>query len=193
MTFPRRNCRGLIKATYSRRSFSRSSSYFRGVTAAASFERGAPFTTAGFARMVECASEAACLGFKAHPHMLRHACGFALTNKGTTQGHCRPYLVIGISSTRYATPSCRRIDLGTSGGACGEKRDVVTAARLKEMGVMPGFPDLLFFGPHGEVCFAELKAQGGRLNEALAAVASHLIRVGHVICAPRRSTMWSRP
>ena len=35
----------------------------------------------------------------------------------------------------------------TSGGASGEKHDVVTAARLKEMGVMPGFPDLLFFDP----------------------------------------------
>src|SRR3954467_5137148 len=45
-------------------------------------ERGAPFTTAGFARMVERAGEAAGLRFKAHPHMLRHACGFALANKG---------------------------------------------------------------------------------------------------------------
>ena len=45
-------------------------------------ERGAPFTTAGFARMIERAGEAARLGFKAHPHMLRHACGFALANKG---------------------------------------------------------------------------------------------------------------
>jgi len=45
-------------------------------------ERGAPFGTAGFARMVERAGEAADLGFKAHPHMLRHACGFALANKG---------------------------------------------------------------------------------------------------------------
>jgi len=36
-------------------------------------ERGSPFTTAGFARMVERA------GIEAtHPHMLRHACGFAL-------------------------------------------------------------------------------------------------------------------
>jgi hypothetical protein len=26
---------------------------------------------------------AAEIGFKAHPHMLRHACGFALANKGT--------------------------------------------------------------------------------------------------------------
>jgi type 1 fimbriae regulatory protein FimB/type 1 fimbriae regulatory protein FimE len=45
-------------------------------------ERSAPFGTAGFARMVERAGEAADLGFKAHPHMLRHACGFALANKG---------------------------------------------------------------------------------------------------------------
>jgi site-specific recombinase XerD len=45
-------------------------------------ERGAPFTRAGFARMVERAGEAAGLGFKAHPHMLRHACGFALANAG---------------------------------------------------------------------------------------------------------------
>jgi type 1 fimbriae regulatory protein FimB/type 1 fimbriae regulatory protein FimE len=44
-------------------------------------ERGAPFTTAGFARLVERAGEVAGLGFKAHPHMLRHACGFALANK----------------------------------------------------------------------------------------------------------------
>src|SRR3954469_5690491 len=45
-------------------------------------ERGAPFTTAGFARLIERAGAAAELGFKAHPHMLRHACGFALANKG---------------------------------------------------------------------------------------------------------------
>jgi hypothetical protein len=45
-------------------------------------ERGAPFTTAGFARMVERAGEAAGFKFKAHPHMLRHACGFALANAG---------------------------------------------------------------------------------------------------------------
>jgi type 1 fimbriae regulatory protein FimB/type 1 fimbriae regulatory protein FimE len=34
-------------------------------------ERGAPFTTAGFARLVERTGAAAELGFKAHPHMLR--------------------------------------------------------------------------------------------------------------------------
>jgi hypothetical protein len=45
-------------------------------------ERGSPFTTAGFARMVERAAVAAGLEMKAHPHMLRHACGYALANKG---------------------------------------------------------------------------------------------------------------
>ena len=45
-------------------------------------ERGAPFATAGFARMIERAGIEAKFGFKAHPHMLRHACGYALANKG---------------------------------------------------------------------------------------------------------------
>ena len=44
-------------------------------------ERGAPFTTAGFARMIERAGTAAQLAFRAHPHMLWHACGYALANK----------------------------------------------------------------------------------------------------------------
>ena len=40
-------------------------------------ERGSPFTTAGFARMIERAAAGAGLKLKAHPHMLRHACGYA--------------------------------------------------------------------------------------------------------------------
>src|SRR5258706_1665769 len=44
-------------------------------------ERGTPFTTAGVARMIERAGVEAGLGFKAQPHMLRHACGYALANK----------------------------------------------------------------------------------------------------------------
>jgi integrase len=36
--------------------------------------------TAGLARMIERAAEAAGLELKAHPHMLRHACGYALAN-----------------------------------------------------------------------------------------------------------------
>jgi type 1 fimbriae regulatory protein FimB/type 1 fimbriae regulatory protein FimE len=55
-------------------------------------ERGAPFTTAGFARMVERAGIAAGLDFKCHPHMLRHACGFALANKGHDTRALQAYL-----------------------------------------------------------------------------------------------------
>jgi integrase len=55
-------------------------------------ERGAPFTTAGFARMVERAGAEAKLGFKAHPHMLRHACGYALANKGHDTRALQAYL-----------------------------------------------------------------------------------------------------
>ena len=55
-------------------------------------ERGAPFSTAGFARMVERAGAEAKLGFKAHPHMLRHACGFALANRGHDTRALQAYL-----------------------------------------------------------------------------------------------------
>jgi site-specific recombinase XerD len=43
--------------------------------------RGA-FSTDGLAHMIQRAGSEAKLGFKAHPHMLRHGCGYALANKG---------------------------------------------------------------------------------------------------------------
>jgi integrase len=55
-------------------------------------ERAAPFSTAGFARMVERAGVEAKLPFKAHPHMLRHACGYALANKGHDTRSLQAYL-----------------------------------------------------------------------------------------------------
>ena len=55
-------------------------------------ERGAPFSTAGFARMVERVGRAAKLAFKAHPHMLRHACGYALANMGHDTRALQAYL-----------------------------------------------------------------------------------------------------
>ena len=55
-------------------------------------ERGAPFGTAGFARMVERAGVEAKLGFKVHPHMLRHACGYALANRGHDTRALQAYL-----------------------------------------------------------------------------------------------------
>jgi integrase len=55
-------------------------------------ERGSPFSTAGFARLVERAGVEAKLGIKVHPHMLRHACGFALANKGHDTRALQAYL-----------------------------------------------------------------------------------------------------
>ncbi|MGE3158679.1 MAG: tyrosine-type recombinase/integrase [Xanthobacteraceae bacterium] len=55
-------------------------------------ERAAPFTTAGFARMMERAGVAAGVGLKVHPHMLRHACGFALANAGHDTRSLQAYL-----------------------------------------------------------------------------------------------------
>jgi site-specific recombinase XerD len=55
-------------------------------------ERDAPFTTAGFARMIERAGLEAKFGFKPHPHMLRHACGYALANRGHDTRALQAYL-----------------------------------------------------------------------------------------------------
>ena len=46
-------------------------------------ERGGPLSSDMIARIVERAAETAKLGFHVHPHMLRHATGYALANEGT--------------------------------------------------------------------------------------------------------------
>jgi type 1 fimbriae regulatory protein FimB/type 1 fimbriae regulatory protein FimE len=55
-------------------------------------ERGAPFTTAGFRKLIARLGVAAKLEFAIHPHMLRHACGFALANKGVDTRSLQAYL-----------------------------------------------------------------------------------------------------
>ena len=55
-------------------------------------ERGAPFTPAGFRKMVARLGVAANLGFPVHPHMLRHACGFKLANDGVDTRSLQAYL-----------------------------------------------------------------------------------------------------
>jgi type 1 fimbriae regulatory protein FimB/type 1 fimbriae regulatory protein FimE len=55
-------------------------------------ERCAPFSVSGFRRMIERATAAAKLDIKAHPHMLRHACGYALANQGTDTRTLQAYL-----------------------------------------------------------------------------------------------------
>jgi integrase len=55
-------------------------------------ERGAPLTTAGFRKMIARLGAAAGIGFPVHPHMLRHACGFHLANKGVDTRSLQAYL-----------------------------------------------------------------------------------------------------
>lgn len=55
-------------------------------------ERGAPFTTAGFRKMVARLGAAAGFDFPVHPHMLRHACGYKLANDGKDTRTLQAYL-----------------------------------------------------------------------------------------------------
>jgi type 1 fimbriae regulatory protein FimB/type 1 fimbriae regulatory protein FimE len=56
-------------------------------------ERGAPFSTEGFSRMLQRAAKAARLTtLGIHPHMLRHACGYKLANDGVDTRSLQSYL-----------------------------------------------------------------------------------------------------
>ena len=73
-------------------------------------ERGAPFTTSGYRKMVARLGRAAALGFPCHPHMLRHACGYKLANQGVDTRSLQHYLghkSIG-STVRYTALSADR-------------------------------------------------------------------------------------
>jgi integrase len=55
-------------------------------------ERDTPFTTGGFRKLIARLGAAAGFEFPAHPHMLRHACGFQLANRGTDTRTLQAYL-----------------------------------------------------------------------------------------------------
>jgi len=55
-------------------------------------ERGGPLTTRTVHHIVAAAGEVAGLPFPVHPHMLRHACGFYLANKGVDTRALQQYL-----------------------------------------------------------------------------------------------------
>jgi type 1 fimbriae regulatory protein FimB/type 1 fimbriae regulatory protein FimE len=55
-------------------------------------ERGGPMTRNNFQRLVYKVARLAGLEITVHPHMLRHACGFALANKGTDTRTLQAYL-----------------------------------------------------------------------------------------------------
>jgi type 1 fimbriae regulatory protein FimB/type 1 fimbriae regulatory protein FimE len=55
-------------------------------------ERGSPFTTAGYCKMIERLGAAARFSFPVHPHMFRHACGYKLANDGRDTRALQHYL-----------------------------------------------------------------------------------------------------
>ena len=55
-------------------------------------ERGGPLTARAVHHIVAQAGVAAALAFPVHPHMLRHACGFSLANKGVDTRTLQQYL-----------------------------------------------------------------------------------------------------
>jgi type 1 fimbriae regulatory protein FimB/type 1 fimbriae regulatory protein FimE len=75
-------------------------------------ERDVPVSTDGFRKTLERLSKKAGLSFKAHPHMLRHACGFKLANDGQDTRALQLYLGHkNIQHTvRYTELSSKRFD-----------------------------------------------------------------------------------
>jgi integrase len=99
----------LVDLRWDQIEFASGALYVRRVKRGTTSERGAPFSTAGFARMIERAGVEARLGFK--PAATRSR------TRGTTRALCKPISATATSSTRSDTLSFRRPDLGTS-GAC---------------------------------------------------------------------------
>lgn len=84
--------------------------------------------------------------------------------------HC----LIGDLLQRWCSPEWRYTHI-----PLGEYRPPATAARLKRMGVMPGWPDFQFFHSSGRVCFLELKRRGDRASDAQEELAFFLMRARH--------------
>lgn len=55
-------------------------------------ERGGPLTRSTVNKLITRASKEAQLGYPAHPHMLRHGCGYYLANKGVDTRTIQDYL-----------------------------------------------------------------------------------------------------
>jgi integrase len=76
-------------------------------------ERGAPVSEEGFARMLSrTAVEAGMSELRVHPHMLRHACGYALANRGVDTRTIQGYLghVSIVHTTLYTALAADRFN-----------------------------------------------------------------------------------
>ena len=66
----------------------------------------------------------------------------------------------------------------------GEARDARTAAKLKRMGLRPGWPDFALISPAGVFHALELKRPGGKLSESQEAFRLWCVRTGtaYAVC-----------
>lgn len=73
-------------------------------------ERGGPLTRSTVNKLITRAGEMAGLSFPAHPHMLRHGCGYYLANKGVDTRTIQDYLghVSIMHTVRYTELSPRK-------------------------------------------------------------------------------------
>jgi site-specific recombinase XerD len=94
--------------------------------------------------MIERAVQAADLQIKAHPHMLRHATGYALANQGTDTRTLQAYLghrnisntvrYTELAADRFQKPLerlSRPLAFGDSGRPCPPRRVAATNLRVK--------------------------------------------------------------
>jgi integrase len=80
-------------------------------------ERGGPIAPKNFHTLIARLGERAGMAFPICPHLLRHACGFALANLDMTRGLSRPGSATATSNAPPDTPSCRRRGSRTSGAS----------------------------------------------------------------------------
>lgn len=67
-------------------------------------------------------------------------------------------------------------------GGARSKRE---GGRFKQMGVLPGIPDLVFLLPDGRTGFIELKAPAGRFQASQRIIHADLQRLGHRVAVCR--------
>jgi hypothetical protein len=65
------------------------------------------------------------------------------------------------------------------------RRSVISGFKLKQEGMMPGFPDLICLGDAGRIGFLEVKTDTGRLSEAQERCHDMLRRKGHLVAVVR--------
>jgi hypothetical protein len=100
----------------------------------------------------------------------------------------------GIRMTRAAPERAIQIAikrrLALSGVVChhspnAARRSVITGVRLKQEGMITGWPDLTLVGPDKRIAFLEVKAEKGRTSAAQDECLAMLRRMGHDVAVVR--------